>query len=137
MAAAVTTIATSATFTIPGAPPNWSNERGHHMAIHRAKDVWKERSWLLAHGARSAAGWPLLERAEPSPRWVHFRVHRHRLLDEDNLVASIKPCLDGMKGVLIWDDSPRWCHLIGVEQVRVETGAEEHVSVCVYLVDPR
>jgi hypothetical protein len=130
-------MATTARVLIPGVPPAWTNERGHHMALHARKDRWKQLAWTLAQSARNAAGWPPLDRVEPAPRWVAFTLHRHRLLDTDNAWASVKPLLDGLKGVLVVDDSPRWCSVVSVAQLQVPTREPEHSVIVVYLADPR
>ena len=107
------------------------------MVLHVRKDTWKQLAWRLGHSARNEAHWPPLERVEPTLRWVRFHLYRHRLLDADNAVASIKPILDGIKGVLIVDDSEKWMGWLGVEQHKVPLTAAERVVIEVYAVDPR
>ena len=51
-------------------------------------------------------------------RRVTITLHRRRLLDDDNAVASCKPLLDALKACgLIHDDSRRWI-LLQVDQVK-------------------
>ena len=107
------------------------------MVMHQRRDHWKQLAWTLGHSARNTAGWPPLERVEPALRWVRFDLHRHRLLDADNATTSVKPLLDGLKGVLIVDDSERWLGWLGVEQHKVLTTDAERVVISVHLVDPR
>ena len=48
------------------------------------------------------------------------RIHqvRRRLLDTDNLYASVKPVLDAMRKTgLIFDDSAKWCDLTVTQEV--------------------
>jgi hypothetical protein len=130
-------IALKAEVIIPGVPPAWTNERGHHMVLYARKEEWKQLAWTLGHSARNAAHWPPLDRVEPARRWIRFDVHRHRLLDADNVVASVKPILDGLKGVLLVDDNERWMGWLGVEQHRAPVASAERVVVSVFLADPR
>lgn len=132
------TIATSARVVIPGVPPAWTNQRGHHMQRHADMKRWKDLAWTLGQSARNEAGWPPLDRVEePAPRWVAFTLHRHRLLDTDNAWSSIKPLLDGVKGVLVVDDSPKWCQVLSVAQLQIPPARPEQVVIVVYAVDPR
>jgi len=116
-------IATYARVVIPSVPPAWTNERGSYMALHVRKDQWKQLAWTLGHSARNEARWPPLERVEPTRRWVKFDLYRRRLLDADNATTSIKPCLDGLKGVLIVDDSARWLGYFDGELQLFECGS--------------
>jgi len=142
-------IATSARVVIPGVPPAWTNERGHHMTRHVEMKRWKRDTWLLAHSARNAAHWPLPVRTDPpAPRYVRFDLYRVRLLDDDNAWASVKCLLDAlawagedlppsMPGPLLVDDRRQWCRVLGVEQHQVPVAAAERVVITVHLVDPR
>lgn len=106
---------------------------------------WKQLVWTLAHSARNEVRWPLPVRCDPpAPRWVHFGLHRHRLLDQDNAWASIKPLLDalcwpgehpGGVGPLLVDDREAWCQVWAVEQHQTSTA--ERTVITVSLVDPR
>lgn len=144
-----TVLATHATVIVPGAPPNWSNERGHHMARHSEMRRWKHATWMYAHSGRNAARWPMPVRCDPpAPRYVRFDIHRVHLLDDDNAWASIKPLLDALAwpgegrppsepGPLLVDDSRTWCRVFAVEQYRAQNEAAEHVVIRVWPGDPR
>lgn len=55
-------------------------------------------AWFLAKASKG----PLLQRAH-----LHYTISvgDNRVHDDDNIVASLKPVRDGLKGVLIVDDS--------------------------------
>jgi hypothetical protein len=144
-----TAFATRAVVTVPGVPPAWTNQRGHHMQRHAEMARWKHDTWMLAHSARNAAGWPIPVRcAPPAPRYVRFDLWRCHPLDDDNAWASIKPLLDalawpgeglppGQPGPLLVDDRREWCRVIAVEQHKAQNEAAEHVVITVWPADPR
>jgi len=120
-------------FTIRRAPPSWSNRRGHWSTEYKAKRDWRELAWFGAASARvlcSDLSMRLVPdaRAAPEKRAVTIIVHRCQLLDHDNLVASVKPILDGLKGQIIVDDSPRWLEL-SVRQVKAPRRALERTEI--------
>lgn len=95
---------------------------------------------MLAQSARNTAGWPLPVRTNPpTPRYLEIDTYRVGELDPiDNGPGSLKALIDGLKGVLIVDDRPAWCLLIGeIRPHRVATAAEERTEFVVHLVDPR
>lgn len=127
----------SALVELKGVPANWSNQRLHHLARHSAMDAWKQMAHMAAQGARNTARWPLPVKVDPpAPRWLEVTLYRHHLLDEDNLVSSLKPIIDGLKGALLVDDSPAWCRLIMPEQVKVPITEPERTVIRVSVLQP-
>lgn len=93
---------------IPRVPPSPNNLLGAHWR-HRAKnsELWRTEIAVAVHQAGG----------KPYRPWPRARVTIHRRsrgqLDPDNLVASMKPVIDGLRyaGVLL-DDSPKHIELV-------------------------
>jgi len=93
------TVDKQVTLVINGPPPVSLNvqERLHWATRQRLRDWWAEqsfRSWLQA-------GRPTFKRPAVQYR-VFYATNRRR--DADNVVASCKPILDGLKGNAFTDD---------------------------------
>ncbi len=85
---------------LDGLPSNPNVQRGKHWsALYKEQQEWKRTTWLLA---RSAYRGKPLERAH-----LHYfiQVGDQRAHDPDNLIASLKPVQDGLKGVILVDDN--------------------------------
>lgn len=131
---------TFARVEVSGVPANWSQHRGHSQVRDAEKRPWRDRTWFLAQSARNDAGWPLPVRAfPPVQRWLVVQVYKRApLYDEDGLVSSLKPVIDGLVGVLLVDDGPAWCAWAGMpDQHVVDEERAERVVIEVHLVDPR
>jgi hypothetical protein len=87
----------------------WSGntrKRRHHYALYRHDRVWKEATFLSARNeliAHRGESFPFDRAAVRITLFVKSRSH---VRDEDNAVASVKPILDGLTGVVIVDDNP-------------------------------
>ena len=107
---------------INGPPPVSLNvqERLHWAKRQRLRDWWAEQAWLVW----LEAGQPRFRRPAIQYR-VYYATNRHR--DPDNVVASLKPVMDGLKGKAFADDHSGVVTIlppvIGVdrERPRVET----------------
>lgn len=77
------------------------------MARHKATTDWKHRAWVATLEQRP---YPKLDQARLEVEFVFKRRGRR---DYDNLVASLKPVIDGIvvAGAL-WDDSIDILHTI-------------------------
>jgi hypothetical protein len=88
------------TLTLTGLPPNPNQLKGKHWGkIHASNKEWKETAgWV----AKSVYRGSPLHKAR-----IHyiFSVGDNRVHDADNLIASTKPITDGLKGIVIEDDS--------------------------------
>jgi len=98
----------------------------------KAVKQWRELTWYGAAAARVLASEPTMRqipdcRVHPVKRSVTITVYRARLLDWDNLVASVKGCVDGLRGQLIADDGPAWLQL-QVHQEKVAHRKDERVQ---------
>ncbi len=85
---------------LDGLPPNANRTRGQHWSkTYKEQQQWQRDTWLLA---RLAYKGDPLERAH-----LHFliQVGDKRTHDPDNIIGSLKPVIDGLKGVAIFDDS--------------------------------
>lgn len=91
---------------VPGTPPN-PNQRMGYMDLWRRRKEFKQWTYLAAKAALAESGhaddYPL-GRAELE---ATFLVKTARRRDPDNLVASLKPLIDGLvaAGVLADDDT--------------------------------
>lgn len=71
-------------------PPLNANDSLHHMAIYRARrNLTEQVRWLIR-----GAGIPRLDRIHVE---LHYLPALVRTRDQDNLVATLKPAIDGMK----------------------------------------
>lgn len=117
------------TLELYGLPPlQAAGSRGHWARRHRIASKWKHDVWASV----LAAGKP------SEPLWrAHIECIRYgiRTPDHDNLVASFKSCIDGLKGVLIVDDSPdylsvtyRFVRVYKLKAQRIELVVTEVIS---------
>lgn len=81
-------------------PPLSMNDRGHWSARRRAVgQIRADVGWLVR-----AAKIPPLRRAVVQ---LHYRPRTARRRDADNLMATSKPCVDGLVGAgVLTDDTP-------------------------------
>ncbi len=102
---------------LPASLPSPNSRMSWQVRWRLSKEVRQQvalltRSEMTRLGVEKAAG----------PRTLRLtRIYspRHRLLDVDNLTASVKPCLDGLRDAeLIADDKPSMLRLLPVEQER-------------------
>lgn len=86
-------------------PPLSLNDREHWGAKARTVKQVRHAVKLLAR----AKGLPRCERIAVE---LHYQQKVARAIDGDNLMATVKPCVDGLcdAGVLIDDDSSRVVH---------------------------
>jgi hypothetical protein len=83
-----------------GLPPNPNRTRGQHWSkTYATSQEWKQLAWILARNAYKGAP------AEHAHLHYHISVGDKRVHDADNIEASLKPLQDGLKGVVIVDDS--------------------------------
>lgn len=129
----VPTPAPVATFELNGVPPSpnrsrWAREDAELL-------TWKTAATYAARGAANKAHWekPPPPVTPPVKRFVNFTLYRHRLIDSDHVYTSVTPLFNGLKGVLIVDDSPDWAEL-HVHQVQIELAARERTVCRVALV---
>lgn len=111
--------------SIPGYPPRGLNvsERQHWAIRRKERDWWRSevyKAWLVA-------GRPYFKHPLVTVR-MYFKMHRRR--DPDNLTASCKALLDGLKGHAFKDDDGRTIALavedhVDAKEPRVEIEMEE------------
>jgi hypothetical protein len=97
-----------AAVTIPGRPPNLSNQRGHWSRRHRMATARLAVVIPLAKVARNAAGLPVAAATEPRKlrATVFYRVPRP---DRPNVMANLKHDVDGLvRAGWLPDDNARW-----------------------------
>lgn len=89
-----------ATLTFEGLPPNPNRTRGQHWSkIYASSQEWKQLAKILARNAYK--GKPV----EQAHLHYHISVGDNRVHDADNIEASLKSLQDGLKGIIITDDS--------------------------------
>lgn len=103
--------------TIPGDPLRTLNPnntcRLHWGQIREAKRTWQ----FAAYAAWCNAGYPVFR----VPVVIQFTLCRVRAVDPDNALSGLQSVVNGLKGNLFPDDSPRWVQYAPVEQI---TGKE-------------
>lgn len=114
---------------VPGElPASPLNARLHWTAKHKSNKRWYERvkvAWLVA--GRPTVGGPF--------RIEVVRWHTGRRLELDNLYASVKAPIDGLRACgAIVDDSPDFMRELQVTQDRVDEPRREALSLSVYRV---
>ncbi len=116
----VTAALVTAEFFLVGHPPT-TNELKNLNRYRRNSDrqVWKDAAYLLAH---STGGKPF----DPARVTATFCYRLRRKRDFDNMVASLKPVLDGMRGVLLVDDDTE--HLSELV-LRYEVGERDGILI--------
>lgn len=83
-----------------GLPSNPNKQRGQHWSkLYREGQDWKT---LAGWKAKAAYRKEPLDKAHLH---YHISVGDNRVHDPDNLIASTKPITDGLKGIVIKDDS--------------------------------
>lgn len=109
--------------------PASQNSRRHHMARWREDQRWKDEARLLTIDAINRSP----HKDFPWPR-VHvtylFHYPRRTSTDPDNKVGSMKPCLDGVKGLAFPDDSVKYIHDLSV-RVSVVKGTPAGVDMLI------
>ena len=98
----------SLTFHLSGHPPHDNETRRWHWAKRsREMRVWRDAAnWAARAAFRDAT---LGDAFHPCRIHVVFRYKVHRTRDVANLVASLKPIIDGIVDArMLRDDSPRW-----------------------------
>jgi hypothetical protein len=120
------------TFQLRGVPENWLNSRLHHMKAYAMKADWMQQAMMLGAVARQQA--KVRPANSSDRRFVVIWQYRHGVLDDDGLLASAKPIIDGLKTFvkkrfgaqmvsvpgagLIWDDDPEHATWV-VNQYRI------------------
>lgn len=109
--------------------PHSGNARLHWAQRARWNRAWKEAAGWYATSTRNGTRIGRIVALEnAAKREVTITLHCIRQLDPDNAYAAAKPIVDGLKGILIADDSPEHIRLV-VRQLRVSKRAEERVEV--------
>lgn len=87
-----------------GLPPNPNVTTGMHWSkTHKSKQLW---ATLVATEARQYMQLNKLKGLMDQARiHYHISVGDNRVHDADNIIASLKPVQDGLKGTVIVDDS--------------------------------
>jgi hypothetical protein len=102
-----------------GLPANPNKTRGQHWSkIYKEGEEWKRLVGYagLAHKSKNRS-LPF----EKATVYIHVIFGDNRNRDWDNLVASFKPVIDGLKGIVIRDDGLKY---IGVPQFSHEWAAK-------------
>lgn len=85
-------------FFVEGLPPG-PNVKRHHMKVYQDNQDWGNIVRLSAYNQRPATPYP------KAHIHYHIAVGDNRAHDADNLISSLKPCQDALKGLVIADDS--------------------------------
>ena len=115
-------------FSLSGLPPS-QNKRRHYMVRYTDDQTWKQAAHLSAIDAINRAHLVGLPWERVHVRYA-FHYPRVTLADPDNLIGSMKPCLDGIKGLVFVDDNVRHIHDLSV-RVDVVKGIPPGVTVII------
>lgn len=130
-------LALAAVVVVPGLTPNWSQFRGSSLRRDVAKAEWRDLTWRIAQSERNRLRWPLPLVTDPL-RYLTAEIRKRRpLYDHDGAVSALKPLIDGLKAVLVYDDSPRWLALITPPSEIQTIASTPSVVLTIHLRDPR
>lgn len=118
------------TFSLPGLPPS-QNKRMHYMVRAKANKQWKDDTITLLRDAINRGRVTGLPWSRVHVRYI-FHYPRVTLADPDNLIGSMKPCLDGMKAIAFTDDNVTVIHDLSV---RVEVMKKVPAGVTVVIAE--
>lgn len=108
---------------VPGHPPGGNElHRMGHWGIRKSRAEWQGRVLRALEGG---GHYPPLERASLEVLW-RYRIRRNR--DLDNLVAGLKPLIDGLVEAGILEDDHSGV-LVSLGPFRIEVGAERDETV--------
>jgi hypothetical protein len=127
----VTTNPTVITLRIGGVPENLANSR-YGKAVHakHSTNPWSHMVGSLAGEALVVAHLPHQTLKHPKRR-VEFMIFRCApMFDPDGATMAMKPILDALKGVLIYDDSPTYIKEV-VDQTQIHVRADQHIEITV------
>ncbi len=100
-----------------------------NVKLHWAEKAKWTKEW------KDAVGWACYEkmcgnRNKPPMKnaLVTITLYANHPYDQDNQYASVKNCVDGLKGLLITNDDPEHCEIV-VKTIKVKTRKEEHVEI--------
>lgn len=97
-----------------------------HWSVKTSREQWREAAFVAALDA-IPEGWETLQRANVAVLW---RYHVRRTRDLDNLVAGLKPILDGLVLARVLEDDHSGV-LESLGPLRVEIGATEDETVLI------
>lgn len=112
---------------VPGHPPGGNElHRMGKWGIRKSRETWRQATFVLALDARPGGMAPL-SRASLGVTW-RYRIRRNR--DLDNLVAGLKPMIDGLVDAGILEDDHSGV-LVSLGPFRVEIGSQTDETVLV------
>jgi hypothetical protein len=120
---------------IGGVPENWSNSRyGKAVYQKRYSDPWRRLARSLADQARVEAKLPRQLAPHPQRR-VEIMIFRCApMFDPDGKYNAMKPVVDALKQILIYDDSPTYLDL-DIEQTRIYKRPLQHIQITIHDLD--
>jgi len=119
------------TLKLGGVPENWSNSR-YGKAVYQKKhsSPWSKLVHSLADQARVQARMPRQEQKHERRR-VEIMIFRCApMFDPDGKYNAMKPVVDALKRVLIYDDNPTYLKL-KVDQTQVFSKPEQRIRLIV------
>jgi hypothetical protein len=119
------------TLKLGGVPENWSNTRyGKAVYQKRHSDPWRRLVYSLADQARVQARLPRQTAKHPRRR-VEIMIFRCApMFDPDGSYNAMKPVVDALKQVLIYDDSPTYLDL-DIDQTRIKERPTQHIQIII------
>jgi Holliday junction resolvase RusA-like endonuclease len=112
---------------VPGHPPGGNElHRMGKWGIRKSREEWRQATFVLALDARPG-DWRPMAPVSLGVTW-RYRIRRNR--DLDNLVAGLKPVIDGLVDAGILEDDHSGI-LVSLGPFLVETGADRDETVLV------
>lgn len=121
---------TTISFDLISLPPS-ANKRLHHMARYRSNQEWTQWAKLSVQDAVNRGHYVGLPWPRTHVRYL-FHYPKSTTADIDNLIGSMKPCLDGLVGIAIEKDDSNHVHLLSAA-VDVVRGRPRGVTVTIEL----
>jgi Holliday junction resolvase RusA-like endonuclease len=97
------------------------NKQMHWGTRMRWKDAWSEIIWWEIR-----ANYPQIKIRDYAILIIYLYTTRPQ--DYDNSVASVKPIIDALKGVILIDDDPTHCE-VKVVTKKVSHREDEHIEI--------
>lgn len=120
---------------VGGVPENWSNTRYGKAVYQKSRsDPWRKLVRSLADQARAQAHRERQVTKHPKRR-VEIMIFRCApMFDPDAISHTMKPVIDALKQILLYDDNPTYLDL-DVEQTRITSKKDQHIEITIRGLD--
>lgn len=124
------------TFSVPEELPSWNTVMNwHHYTRNKKKDAWHELvEWSFQNGLTDEELNWLKDAVSNGGFEYLFRVvcYRPFFLDWGNVCYKFAE--DALKGVLVPDDSPKFCKRVELEQIKIKQSETKRTEFTISVV---